>query len=35
MTPVLPGEVALDPAKRYYISVLPGDAANPFYNAVR
>ncbi len=33
MTPVLPGEVALDPAKRYYISVLPGDAANPFYNA--
>src|SRR6266478_1198466 len=34
MTPVLPGEVALDPAKRYYISVLPGDAANPFYNAV-
>jgi len=29
-TPVLPGEVNLDPAKRYYISVLPGDAANPF-----
>jgi hypothetical protein len=29
-TPVMPGQVALDPAKRYYISVLPGDAANPF-----
>ncbi len=29
-TAVLPGEVALDPSKRYYISVLPGDAANPF-----
>ncbi len=27
---VLPGSVALDPSKRYYISVLPGDAANPF-----
>ena len=25
----MPGDVALDPAKRYYISVLPGDAANP------
>ena len=30
MTVVLPGAVALDPTKRYYISVLPGDAANPF-----
>jgi hypothetical protein len=30
MTPVLPGSVNLDPTKRYYISVLPGDAANPF-----
>jgi hypothetical protein len=30
MTPVLPGAVALDPTKRYYISILPGDAANPF-----
>ncbi|HEY0745101.1 MAG TPA: choice-of-anchor D domain-containing protein [Steroidobacteraceae bacterium] len=30
MTPVLPGSVKLDPTKRYYISVLPGDAANPF-----
>ena len=30
MTAVLPGQVALDPSKRYYISVLPGDAANPF-----
>jgi hypothetical protein len=29
-TPVLPSAVALDPTKRYYISVLPGDAANPF-----
>jgi hypothetical protein len=29
-TPVDPKQVALDPAKRYYISVLPGDAANPF-----
>jgi hypothetical protein len=29
-TPVLPSQVALDPTKRYYISVLPGDAANPF-----
>ncbi len=25
-------QVALDPHKRYYISVLPGDAANPFAN---
>ena len=24
-TPVLPGQVYLDPAKRYYISILPGD----------
>ena len=29
-TPVLPSQVALDPTKRYYISILPGDAANPF-----
>ncbi|HUO39086.1 MAG TPA: hypothetical protein VMU34_15190, partial [Mycobacterium sp.] len=28
--PVLPSHVALDPNKRYYISILPGDAANPF-----
>src|SRR5260370_36325763 len=27
---VLPSQVHLDPSKRYYISVLPGDAANPF-----
>ena len=33
MTAVLPGAVALDPTKRYYISVLPGDAADPFYGA--
>ncbi len=26
----LPGSVKLDPSKRYYISILPGDAANPF-----
>ncbi len=32
MTAVLPGQVALDPTKRYYISVLPGDAAQPFIN---
>jgi hypothetical protein len=31
--PVLPSSVALDPTKRYYISVLPGDAADPFYGA--
>jgi len=29
-TPVNPSQVLLDPTKRYYISVLPGDAANPF-----
>ena len=29
-TPVLPSSAVLDPTKRYYISVLPGDAANPF-----
>ena len=29
-TIVLPSAVALDPTKRYYISVLPGNAANPF-----
>ena len=29
-TQVNPSQVALDPSKRYYISVLPGDAANPF-----
>ena len=27
---VMPGQVALDPTKHYYISVLPGDAANAF-----
>ncbi len=31
-TPVDPSQVHLDPTKRYYISVLPGDAANPFIN---
>ncbi|GAC1328775.1 MAG: hypothetical protein NVSMB15_00520 [Steroidobacteraceae bacterium] len=29
-TAVDPSQVQLDPTKRYYISVLPGDAANPF-----
>jgi len=29
-TPVFPSQVVLDPTKRYYISVLPGDASNPF-----
>jgi Bacterial Ig domain len=29
-TEVDPSQVPLDPTKRYYISVLPGDAANPF-----
>lgn len=27
-TPILPSSVALDPTKRYYISVLPGDAGD-------
>jgi hypothetical protein len=29
-TAVLPSRVRLDPTKRYYISILPGDAANPY-----
>jgi hypothetical protein len=29
-TPVDPSQVYLDPTKRYYISILPGDAANSF-----
>jgi hypothetical protein len=29
-TQVLPGQVMLDPTKHYYISIFPGDAANPF-----
>ena len=29
-TAVDPSQVVLDPSKRYYISVLPGDAAQPF-----
>ena len=29
-TAVLPSQVALDPTKRYYISVFPGDAGDPF-----
>src|ERR1700730_7721255 len=28
--PVLPSQVHLDPTKRYYISILPGDAGNTF-----
>src|SRR5713101_7890710 len=31
-TAVDPGQVHLDPTKRYYLSVLPGDAGNPFGN---
>ncbi len=30
LTQVNPSQVYLDPSKRYYISVLPGDAGNPF-----
>jgi Bacterial Ig domain len=30
LTAIDPSQVALDPTKRYYISVLPGDSANPF-----
>jgi hypothetical protein len=30
MAVLMPSAVHLDPTKRYYISVLPGDAANPF-----
>jgi hypothetical protein len=30
--PLDPSQVHLDPTKRYYISVLPGDAGNPFAN---
>ena len=30
LTQLDPSQVVLDPTKRYYISVLPGDAANPF-----
>src|SRR6516165_4002526 len=29
-TPTSPSSVHLDPSKRYYISILPGDAAQPF-----
>src|SRR2546422_8264974 len=32
-SPVLPGQVHLDPTKHYYFSILPGDAANPFNTA--
>ena len=32
-TPLDPGQVHLDPTKHYYISILPGDAANPFNTA--
>ena len=28
-TPVSPGDVHLDPNKRYFISILPGDSINP------
>jgi hypothetical protein len=29
----LPGEAHLDPTKRYYLTIFPGDAGNPFANA--
>ncbi len=29
-TATMPSQVNLDPTKRYYISIMPGDAANPF-----
>lgn len=32
-TPVDPSQVALDPTKHYYISILPGDAGNTFTSA--
>jgi hypothetical protein len=32
-TPINPSQVSLDPTKRYYISVLPGDAQMPFEGA--
>jgi hypothetical protein len=28
-----PSQIVLDPSKRYYLSVFPGDAADPFYAA--
>src|SRR5205807_858318 len=28
----MPGEVHLDPTKRYYLTIFPGDAGNPFAN---
>jgi len=31
----LPGTVHLDPTKRYYLSVLPGDAATPFQGGAK
>ncbi len=31
-TPLMPSQVHLDPTKRYYLTVFPGDAANPFNN---
>src|SRR5437660_2317587 len=31
--PHSPSEVRLDPSKRYYLTVFPGDAGNPFANA--
>ncbi|KAA6456982.1 hypothetical protein DYQ86_24395 [Acidobacteria bacterium AB60] len=32
-TVITPDQISLDPNKRYYISVLPADAANPFISA--
>jgi len=32
-TATMPGAVHLDPTKRYYLTIFPGDAGNPFANA--
>jgi hypothetical protein len=32
---VMPGDVSLDPTKHYYISILPGDAANAFISGAQ
>jgi hypothetical protein len=33
MAASLPSQVVLDPTKRFYISIMPGDASNPFIGA--
>jgi hypothetical protein len=32
-TPTMPGAAHLDPTKRYYLTIFPGDAGNPFASA--